>query len=118
MAVHWDINEHTKQEVVVLRLAGRGVFIAEDDGALWLRTKQLIGDGYVRVLLNMRGVDYIDSFSIGEIVRGFNAARQAGGRFGVCEMVPRVRGVFVSTKLVDVIPIFETESDGITALAV
>jgi len=116
MAVHWDINEHTKHEVVVLGLTGRGVFIAEDDGALWLRTKALIADGYVRVLLNMHGVDYIDSFSIGEIVRGFNAARQAGGRFGVCELVPRVRGVFVSTKLIDVIPIFDTEAEGIAAL--
>lgn len=116
MAVHWQIEEHVDHNVVVLRLATRGVFISEDDGALWLRTKQLVNDGYVRILLNVKGVDYIDSFSLGEIVRGFNAARNAGGRFGVCQLLPRIRSLLVSTKLLDVIPVFETEQQGIDAL--
>jgi anti-anti-sigma factor len=117
MGVHWQISEHVENEVVILRLTGRGVFVCEGDGALWLRVKGLVTDGYVRILLNVQSVDYIDSFSLGEIVQGFKAAQHAGGRFGICHLVPKVRGLFVATKLIDVIPLFETEAEGILALS-
>ena len=117
MGVHWQIDQHVERDVVVLRLAARGIFLCEGDGALWSKVRDLVTDGYVRILLNIQSVNYIDSFSMGEMVRGFNATRAAGGRLGVCHLVPRIRSLLESTKLIEVIPVFETEAEGVQALS-
>jgi anti-sigma B factor antagonist len=116
MGVIWEITDRVEGEVAVVRVVARGIHLSESEPRLWLRIQELLEQGRVRVLLNMHGVTYVDSFGLGEIIRGFNAARLAGGKLGLCDIAPRIQGLLVAAKLTDIIPIFDTEEAGIKAL--
>jgi anti-anti-sigma factor len=58
----------------------------------------------------------VDSDGLGEIVRGFNDARQAGGRLVLCSVAAHLRELLATTKLDAYIPIFDSEHEAVRSL--
>jgi anti-sigma B factor antagonist len=67
------------------------------------------------VVLQMAGVQFIDSSGLGTIVRLMSASRTAGGDLKICQLPEMIRKVLAMTNLHKVFEIYETEDDAILA---
>ena len=69
----------------------------------------LSGTGHKRFLLNLAGVDYVDSSGMGELVRCFSTVRQRGGEMKLVQVNKRVVDLLQMTRLNTLFEIYHEE---------
>lgn len=69
----------------------------------------LIDEGHKDLVINMAGVDYIDSTGLGTLVGGLKRASERGGAIRIICPNEQIYKVFNITGLVKVFPIFDSE---------
>jgi anti-sigma B factor antagonist len=70
-----------------------------------------------RLLLNFSGVDFLASDMLRTVVQLNKKLKQKGGKLTLCEICPCLRQVFIVTKLDTIIPLKDTECEGLAACA-
>jgi anti-anti-sigma factor len=110
------IIERTVEGVVILDMSAGWVATADSATSLLGTIEQLIDQGSVYIVVNLGEVRLVDSDGLGEIVRGFNDARQAGGRLVLCSVAAHLRELLATTKLDAYIPIFDSEHEAVRSL--
>jgi len=82
------------------------------DGTVALRDqiRALLGKGQNCILLNLKGVPYIDSCGIGELVTSFTSVRNRGGELKLVNLEKKVHGVLQITKLHTIFEVYEDEA--------
>jgi anti-sigma B factor antagonist len=66
-----------------------------------------------QVVLNLAGVNYIDSGGLGTLVGVYSSARAAGAEIKLTGLGQRLRDVLQITKLVTVFEVYDTEQEAI-----
>jgi len=74
------------------------------------RMVSLIDEGKPSLVINMAGVDYIDSTGLGTLVAGLKRASEKGGTIRIICPNEQIYKVFNITGLVKVFQIFDSES--------
>lgn len=75
------------------------------------RIAEVLGDGQHRLVVDLNGVEFMDSTGLGVLVAGYNRAQELGGTLElVCE-VERVTKLLRITGLDDVFTIHPTPDD-------
>lgn len=99
--------------VTVLDLSGR---ITLGEGSVTLRdaVRDVLAKGSKNILLNLGGVDYIDSSGLGELVSAYTTVKNAGGTLKLLQLTKKVKDLLQITKLYTV---FDVEDDEATAIA-
>lgn len=99
--------------VTVLDLSGR---ITLGEGSVTLRdaVRDVLAKGSKSILLNLGGVDYIDSSGLGELVSAYTTVKNAGGTLKLLQLTKKVKDLLQITKLYTV---FDVEDDEATAIA-
>ena len=110
------IIERTVDGVVILDMSAGWVVVADSPASLLGTIEQLIDQGRVHIVVNLGEVPSVDSDGLGEIVRGFNDAREAGGRLVLCGVAAHLRELLATTKLDAYIPIFDSEHEAVRSL--
>ena len=64
-------------------------------------------------VLNLRGVEHMDSSTLGGIALSHGIASRRGGRFTLCCCAPRLVRLFHTTKLSGVFEVFGTEDEAL-----
>ena len=77
----------------------------------------LVGEGHVQIVLDLSGVDFVDSVGLGVIVSVLKRVRGRGGELVVAGPVPRVRRLFELTRLDEIIPLHDRVEDAVGASA-
>jgi anti-sigma B factor antagonist len=95
--------------VTIVDLSGR-IVLGEGSTGVGYLVRNLIKEGNKKILLNLRDVDYIDSFGLGELVSAFTSMRSQGGELKLLNLTKRVRALLQITKLLTVFPITDDES--------
>ena len=109
MSLALEISRIENVAVVVCR--GRIVF--GDETTEFCRSiRSLLPEG-PHVILNLQGIEYIDSGGLGSIVGLLLAARRLNGDLGICQPSSRVENLLRITKLWSVVPVFPAVEDGI-----
>ncbi len=105
------INTRTVDAIVIVDCSGRIVF---GDEAISLRetVKELL-DKSPNVVLNLHGVNYIDSGGLGTLVGIYTSARNAGGTVKLAALNSRVIDLLQVTKLVTVFEVFDNEQQAV-----
>lgn len=67
-----------------------------------------VDEGRVRVILDVRGVDFIDSSGLGGMISGLKRARQAGGDLRLVAPTPQVTMILSLTNLDQIISVYPT----------
>jgi anti-sigma B factor antagonist len=96
-------------DVTIVDLSGR---IVLGEGAAELRelVRNLAGEGKKKILLNLSGVNYIDSSGLGELVTAFTSVRKQGGELKLLNLTKRVHDLLQITKLYTVFEITDDEA--------
>ena len=102
--------------VTIVDLSGRIVWGEGSTGVRDLVCK-LIKDGNKKILLTLRGVDYIDSSGLGELVNAFTIMRSQGGELKLLNLTKRVRALLQITKLLTVFDITDDEAASVKSFS-
>jgi anti-sigma B factor antagonist len=73
------------------------------------------GNGRRFFLLNLAGVDAVDSDGLGELTRCYSIVRQAGGNLKLMRVQPRVQALLELTKLSNLFEIHSAEEAALEA---
>ncbi len=106
------IDTREVAHVTILDIHGR-IVLGEEIGRSPRRRSPPVADGKKKIILNLAGVDYIDSSGVGELVGSFTTVRNAGGELKLLNLTQKVHDVLHVTKLYTV---FDIKDDEFTAV--
>ncbi|HEY6293898.1 MAG TPA: STAS domain-containing protein [Terriglobia bacterium] len=93
--------------VMVLDARGR-ITLGRETEALRERIKSLTEAGHTRIVLDLAGVDYIDSAGLGVLVAGSVSVKQAGGVLKLANLTERIRGLIQITRLSTLFEVYDS----------
>jgi|SRR5579863_3084840 len=103
-----QISTRELERVVVVDVVGK-LTISESRTQLRDLIHVLSGTGRKKFLLNLAGVDYVDSDGMGELVRCFTTVRQRGGELKLVHVNKRVADLLQITRLNTLFEIYDQE---------
>ncbi|HUQ49720.1 MAG TPA: STAS domain-containing protein [Terriglobales bacterium] len=105
-------EQRSEGTTTVIRATGRIVLGAEAD-ALDSTVKAALND-VNEVLLNLAGVNYVDSSGLGLLVRMNTAARARKKRIVLCCLTERIQHLFKMTNVTGLFQIFADEASALS----
>src|SRR3989442_11184408 len=109
-----NINQRQAGDVTILDLDGE-VRIGDSSTALRSSIRNLVGGGNKKILLNLKGVRYIDSSGIGELIANYTTVGRASGQLKLINLTEKVQDLLVITKLLTVFDVYESESEALSS---
>jgi anti-sigma B factor antagonist len=109
-----EILQSEKEGVVILEAKGR---LTVGPAATTLRDslRNLASAGKTNVVLDLAGVDYIDSTGLGSLVVCYTSLRKAGGGLRLLHVNRRNIELLVLTKLATVFELFDDEQSAVNS---
>jgi anti-sigma B factor antagonist len=101
-------------DVTIVDLHGR-IALGEESAALRDLIMNLLSEGHVKILLNLAGVDYIDSSGLGTLVSGVASVRRAGGEMKLVNLSSKVDDLMEVTRLYTVFDIADSEEAAVAS---
>jgi anti-anti-sigma factor len=112
-----DIHERRMgPHVAVLTLGGR-LTVNDEPGQLKTAVARAISEGARHVVLDLAGVQYIDSTRLGELIASHVAVTRQGGQLKLAETPGRVAELLGMAGLADLFPLFDSVDDAVKSLA-
>jgi anti-sigma B factor antagonist len=108
----FKIASREVDHVTIVDISGR-IVLGDEIGTLRNTVRDLISQGKKKIVLNLAGVDYIDSSGVGELVGSFTTVRNSGGELKLLNLTQKVQDVLQVTKLYTV---FDIKDDEFTAV--
>ena len=109
-----DITKREKEGVTILDLKGRLV-VGEPSVRLREKLAEQTAQGVRKVILNLNGVEYIDSTGLGSMVICYTSLQKAGGTMKLLNLTRRNIELLVLTKLSTVFEVFVSEQDAVNS---
>ncbi len=100
--------ERDAEGILILDLQGR-IVAGEAVGSLRERANLAAASENRNMILNMKGVDYIDSSGLGTLVAAHSTLKNAGGGLALMNLSKRSAELLILTKLSTVFQIFDDE---------
>ena len=110
----FDIQERDREGILVYDVAGR-LIVGLNAGALRDRITKAVASGKQNMVVNLSGVDYIDSTGLGTLVLCFNLVQKAGGALKLLKLNRRELELLVLTKLTTIFDIYNDEQDALNS---
>jgi anti-sigma B factor antagonist len=79
--------------------------------------RDLLNHGQKNIVLNLTGLEYLDSSGIGELVRNYLSVVKKGGAMKVVGLAPRVEEILKITQLYQVFPEFPDEASALQSFS-
>src|SRR5437016_14128184 len=95
--------------ITIVDCSGR-ITLGEGSVVLKDAVHDLLSKGQKRILLNLGGVNYIDSSGIGELVSAFTAAKKQGGELKLLNLSKKIHDLLQITKLYTVFDVKDDET--------
>jgi anti-sigma B factor antagonist len=108
LAMSLEITTREFDRVIVVDVVGK---LTTTEGRTQLRDLIHVFSetGHKRFLLNLAGVDYVDSSGMGELVRCFSTVRQKGGEMKLLQVNKKVADLLQMTRLHTIFEIYSEE---------
>jgi len=104
------------REGSVMRLMLAGRLNLETAAVLKAAVRRVIARGCCNILLDMQGVEFINSSGLGALVSVLKDVRIAGGRLALCHLARYVKEIFEVTQLANVFVLYATDRDALVML--
>jgi anti-sigma B factor antagonist len=109
-----EIHQREREGITIVDLKGR-ITVGPEAGALRQQVSDDIAAGVHNLVLNMAGVDYVDSTGLGALVMSATTLRKSGGNVKLLNLNRRNIELLVMTKLATVFEIFNDEQDAVNS---
>jgi anti-sigma B factor antagonist len=114
VAITLEVHEREKEGVTIVDLKGR-LIVGEPAIRLRSEITHLRGQGVDRIILNLAGVDFIDSTGLGAMVICYTTLQKAGGALKLLNLNRRHIELLILTKLSTVFELFNDEQDAVNS---
>jgi len=111
-----DIKIRDREWVTVIDLNGR-VVLGDGSQEVTDTVRELLTEGKSRLLINLAGVDKMDSTGLGAMVGSFASAARQNATVKLLKPMARIKDLLVITKLITVFEIFDDEEAAIRSFA-
>ena len=109
-----EIQQRSREGLAVLDVSGR-ITVGSEAGELRQQVAALAAAGSKNIILNLAGVDYIDSTGLGALVICATTLRKSGGDIKLLNLNKRNLELLVITKLATVFALFTDEQDAVNS---
>lgn len=109
-----EMNEREKEGVSILDVKGR-LTVGGSASELRDRITQMMTAGKRQIIINLQGVEYIDSTGLGTLVICFTSLQKAGGALKLLNLNRRNLELLLLTKLSTVFELFNDEQDAVNS---
>jgi anti-sigma B factor antagonist len=100
--------------VSIVTLSGRIVF-GEDCNGLRSKVKSLIAEGKQKIVLNMKGIEYIDSAGLGMLVAAHISMKTHDAVLRLCWLSNKFQEALRITRLSTVFQVYSTEAAAVAS---
>ena len=107
-----QISERRQKGVTILDVSGR-IDLSSSPNVRKVLLQELREKSTPRVIMNLSGVNYIDSSGVASLVEGLKLARELNSRFILFGLNPLVREVLQLTHLLSVFEVFDNEEQAL-----
>ncbi len=97
-------------DVMVLELSGK-IMGGPSHDEFKAEIKGIIDDGFNKVILDMKGVPWINSTGLGILISGYHSVKAADGIMKVCSVKERVLSIFYISQLEKIFDVYESRED-------
>lgn len=108
------ITRREQEGILTLQLKGHLVF-GPEDSALNDEIRHAVSSGRVRVVIDLGGVDKMDSAGLGTLLYARAELRRSGGGLALANLKPGHMQLFVVAKLETVFEVYTNEIDAINS---
>lgn len=104
------ITSRLQDDIVIFDIDGEIKRSDVSDITLHQLVKEQLDVGRRKVLLNFAGVEFIDSFGVGEILASYISVSNIGGKLKLVRLSKKLYLIFQVTGLIRVLNIFDDEA--------
>lgn len=108
------VEERLVGDVSVLDVRGR-LTMNDGHGQIRAAMDRLIARGLVQVVLNLKGLQYLDSACLGEIINAHIALSRQGGRLKMLDVPEHLHDLLKLAGLEGVFAAFSSEADAVAS---
>ena len=114
LAMNFTATRREIGDVTVIDMNGR-ITLGEGSSLLRDLVRENLGKGRKKIVMNLAGVNYIDSTGLGELVSGFRLVKSEGGELKLLNLNKKVIDLLQITKLYAVFDIHTQEARAVTS---
>ena len=107
------VKEKMEGDVAILTVGGN-MMGGPETTALHDKVKGLIADGIKKVVIDIKGVKWMNSSGLGVLMACMSSLQSAGGKLKLASVTEKVKSILMMTKLIE---IFETYENADRAVA-
>lgn len=100
--------------VTVIDMDGR-VTLGEGSDLLRDLISEKLDSGHMKIVMNLAGINYIDSTGLGELVAGYRQIKSQGGELKLLNLNKKVSDLLQITKLYAVFDIHNDEAQAVAS---
>lgn len=98
--------------ITIVDMSGR-ITLGEGSALLRELIRDLLNKGQKKIVLNLGGVNYIDSSGIGELISAFTTVKNQGGELKLLNLTQKVHDLLQITKLYTIFDVHTDEESAI-----
>jgi anti-sigma B factor antagonist len=101
-------------DVTVIDMDGR-ITLGEGSSLLRDLVRESLGKSRKKIVMNLAGINYIDSTGLGELVSGYRLVKSQGGELKLLNLNKKVTDLLQITKLYTVFDIHNQEAQAVAS---
>ncbi len=101
------IKEKMEGDIAVLTVSGN-MMGGPETAALHEKVKSLIAEGLTNVVIDIKGVKWMNSSGLGILMACMSSLQQAGGKMKLASVTDKVKSILMITKLIELFETYES----------
>jgi anti-sigma B factor antagonist len=101
------VKEEIKGDVVILTVNGN-LMGGPESQELHEKVKSVLADGLRKIVIDIKGVKWLNSSGLGVLMACLTSIKEAGGQLKLASIAEKVQSILMITKLVDIFETYET----------
>jgi anti-sigma B factor antagonist len=112
--MHLEIHQREREGIILLDLKGR-IVAGEEVGAFRSAFEEVSKTEAPKLILNLHGVDYIDSLGLGTMVMCYTRLQKVGGLAKLSQLNRRNLELLLLTKIDTIFEVFDDETEAVNS---